>query len=95
MVYYAACAILKRGVFAMMGSTTDSNADVISSHSTALHMPYVTTGIMHSVGDYSGSEKGFIFSLSIPYDRAIIDVIRHYMWTSVYYVYDSEFGRSC
>lgn len=80
-----ACATLKRGVFALVGSVDDATSDVIASYSKALQMPYVTTGLVNGDG-------GFTFSMNVPYDRAIVDVIRYYNWNYVYYIYDSEFG---
>jgi hypothetical protein len=76
---------LKRGVFALVGASDEAVSDVIASYSRVMHMPYVTTGLVAGGG-------GFTFSLSLPYDRAIVDLIRYYSWNTVYYIYDSEFG---
>ena len=53
-------------------------------------MPFVTPSMAVNV---SGQELGYELYMRPLYGRALIDVIKHYNWLKVYYIYESEEGK--
>ena len=62
----------------------------VQSYTETFHMPFVTPG----VAVQSPKELGYEVYLRPQYSRALFDIIRHYRWESVHYVFDSEEGKS-
>lgn len=50
------------------------------------------TGFRPAAGTPPGG-GGFVLYMRPLYDRALVDVIRHYKWPKIYYVYDTSEGR--
>lgn len=54
------------------------------------HLTTPPPRVVQSSADDGG---GYVLFMEPPYHRALADVIRHYQWPRVYYVYDNSLGR--
>lgn len=79
-----------RGVFSLFGSHTANTINTIKSFSSTFHIPYVTTSIAVNA---SRQELGYELYLRPLYVRAIVDLIRHYNWNEVWYIYNTNEGQ--
>ena len=64
--------------------------NMVKSITNAFHMPYVTPSMAVNM---TGQNLGYMLFMRPMYTKAIIDVIRHYQWTKIYYLYDTEEGE--
>lgn len=53
-------------------------------------MPFVTPSLAVNV---SGQELGYELYMRPMYGRALIDIMKHYHWDKVHYIYNSEEGK--
>ena len=61
------------------------------SYTNTFHVPYVTTSMPVNV---TGQNNSNMFYMRPLYAQAIIDVIKYHGWTKVFYLFDSEEGKS-
>ena len=95
------CQVMSHGVFAFFASHTAATISTIRSYSQTFHMPFVmsNTAINISSGSTSSSggqhrpELGYELFVRPHYARAIVDIIRHYNWRDIWYLYNSDDGE--
>lgn len=81
---------MSSGIFALFGTHDMRTINTVRSFTQAFHMPYVTPSL---AVNSSNQNTGYVLYMRPHYTQAIIDIIKHYRWTIVYYVYDSEDGE--
>ena len=83
------CQLMSKGIFALFGSHTANTVNTIKSFSSTFHMPYVTTSVAVNTPH---QELGYELYLRPYYIHAIVDLLKHYNWTEVWYIYNSNEG---
>jgi len=102
------CSALSRGAFALFAETSSRTLDAVASFSRTLAVPLVTPSApidtLPTVDrrDVAGNDAtsvrapadttSYVVFMRPPYQRALSDVVQHYKWTRVYYVYDNDEG---
>ncbi|XP_046997299.1 glutamate receptor 1-like [Schistocerca americana] len=86
------CSQFSRGVFALLGAVSPDSFDTLHSYSNTFQMPFVTPWFPENVLAPSSGLLDYAISMRPDYHKAIIDVVRHYGWKSVIYMYDSNDG---
>jgi len=92
---FAVCSTLSKGVFVIVGSVHRSALRAIDSFTRTFSIPYISISDPAADGILQrGSEEGseYILHLVPGYHRTILDVAKHYHWTTVFYIYDSDEG---
>jgi len=100
--------VVSRGAFAFFAETSSVTADAVVSFSRTLAVPLVTPSApvdtlpvfdrRHPGNDDDASvlapadTDSYVVFMRPPYHRALADVILHYKWTRVFYVYDNNEG---
>jgi len=87
---------MSNGVFALFGVTLSSTQRSIESFASSFNMPYVTPSAPTPSWTTARRNATAAFTLYIrpTYHRAVIDVVRVYRWTKIYYIYDDNDGTS-
>ncbi|KAJ8297895.1 hypothetical protein KUTeg_024426 [Tegillarca granosa] len=82
------CKQMSHGVFLFFGMSSIRSMDIVRSYCKRFHMPYISP----SLSDVSVhmDPEGFQIHMKPPYTEALVEMIRHYEWHSVHYLYDSE-----
>ena len=78
------------GVFMMFGTHNMLTLNDIRSYMSAFHIPFITTG--QSV-NASGQHEQYNVYMRPYLADAIVDVMKHYGWRRVHYIYDSQDGK--
>ncbi|KAL8621464.1 hypothetical protein ACOMHN_058226 [Nucella lapillus] len=84
---------MSSGVFAILGQKDTSTSDIVRSFTSVFHMPFLTPSpapptpfpLPHSPASYE-------LHLRPDKTAAIVDMIRHFGWRHVHYLYDSDEG---
>ncbi|CAK1554887.1 unnamed protein product [Leptosia nina] len=84
------CTQFARGVFAMLGAVNPESFDTLHSYTNTFQMPFVTPWFPEKVIPPSSGLIDHAVSMRPDYHRAIIDVIHHYGWDEIIYMYDSH-----
>ena len=84
------CSQMFGGRFALFGTHDMRTVNTVRSYTNKFHMPYVTSSMPVNV---TGQNNGYILYMRPLYTQAIIDIIRHYHWTRIFYVFDKEDGK--
>ena len=87
----AVCSTLSKGIFALFGVTNTSSLRTSESLTSTFNMPYVTPS---SPVNHSYEPSGFLLRMRPSYENAITDIVEHYKWGRVFYIYDSPEGKS-
>ena len=91
---FPVCAIMAKGVFALIGFANTSSLPTIQSYANTFHMPFVTPSALTNHTEIDQHPKrSYILHMRPLYDLAIVDIIRYYKWDKVYYMYDSNLGK--
>jgi hypothetical protein len=85
----AVCQVMAKGIFAFFASHTPSTLNTIKSYSSTFRMPFVTTGMAVNT---SRQEIGYELYVRPLYAKALVDIMSHYDWKEVWYIYDSNEG---
>lgn len=85
----AVCQVMAKGIFAFFAAHTPSTLNTIKSYSTTFRMPFVTSGMAVNT---SRQEVGYELYLRPLYARALVDIIRHYDWKEIWYIYNNNEG---
>ncbi|XP_050683637.1 glutamate receptor 1-like isoform X2 [Leptidea sinapis] len=86
------CNQFARGVFAMLGAVTPESFDTLHSYTNTFQMPFVTPWFPEKVIPPSSGLIDYALSMRPDYHQAIVDVILHYNWDEVIFIYDSHDG---
>ncbi|XP_061164306.1 glutamate receptor 2-like [Saccostrea echinata] len=82
------CDQMATGVFLFFGSKDTKSAETIESFTRQFHVPYVCPCLTKVVNPL----KNFQIHMKPPFTMAIVDMIRHYRWRNMIYLYDSTEG---
>ena len=77
---------MARGIVLLVGATNISSLPIVAAYTRSYKMPYVSAG--HLATDV----PGFSVQLWPQYQRAVVDLLKHYRWKGVYYLYDTLEG---
>lgn len=77
------------GVFLFFGSKDTKSAETIESFTRKFHVPYVCPCLTKVVD----AKNNFQIHMKPPFTMAIVDMIRHYRWRNIIYLYDSTEGK--
>ncbi|GAU98437.1 hypothetical protein RvY_09586 [Ramazzottius varieornatus] len=94
----AVCAQMKKGIFAMMGLSRPGLYSTMQSYSQSFQMPYINlnflpnhTGLDKSpINNLALSSNNFHLNLRPFHAPAVVDLVRHYGWKDLVYLYDSD-----
>ncbi|XP_067118229.1 glutamate receptor 1-like isoform X2 [Centruroides vittatus] len=83
------CNQLSRGIFALVSPTSEPSYHTLAAYTNTFQMPLVSPSFPEA-----GADRDMQFALNMKpvYLRAIVDVIKHYQWKSIIYLYDSDDG---
>ncbi|XP_056009393.1 glutamate receptor 2-like [Ostrea edulis] len=82
------CDQMATGVFLFFGSKDTKSAEIIESFTRKFHVPYVCPCLTTVVN----TKRNFQIHMKPPFTMAIVDMIRHYNWRNMIYLYDSTEG---
>ncbi|KAK8754930.1 hypothetical protein V5799_002369 [Amblyomma americanum] len=82
---------MSRGIITVVAPNVGSSYETLVSLSNTFHMPFVSTSFPE-LASYRPASFGV--SLKPNYIPAILDVISHYNWSFIIYLYDSDDGLS-
>ena len=80
---------MQNGIFLLFGAHRMATLPTVKSYTETFHMPFVTPGVAIK----SHKELGYEIYMRPQYSKALFDIIRHYGWESVHYVFDTEEGN--
>lgn len=83
------CDQMATGVFLFFGSKDTKSAEIIESFTRKFHVPYVCPCLTTVVN----TKRNFQIHMKPPFTMAIVDMIRHYNWRNMIYLYDSTEGE--
>ncbi|XP_077519446.1 glutamate receptor 1-like isoform X2 [Amblyomma americanum] len=83
------CHQMSRGIITVVAPNVGSSYETLVSLSNTFHMPFVSTSFPE-LASYRPASFGV--SLKPNYIPAILDVISHYNWSFIIYLYDSDDG---
>lgn len=83
------CHQMSRGIITVVAPNVGSSYETLVSLSNTFHMPFVSTSFPEMA---SFRPAFFGVSLKPNYIPAILDVISHYNWSFIIYLYDSDDG---
>ncbi|XP_055342806.1 glutamate receptor-like isoform X2 [Paramacrobiotus metropolitanus] len=92
------CQQMKKGIFAMMGLTQTTLYSTLNSYSQSFHMPYINLNFMPNqtslmkAASIAPSNSNFHLNLRPFHAAALVDLIRHYDWKDLIYLYDEDEG---
>ncbi|XP_068222517.1 glutamate receptor 1-like isoform X2 [Palaemon carinicauda] len=86
------CRQFSRPVYAMVGSVQPDSFDTLHSYANTFQMPFVTPWFPENVPNPSSGLMDYATSMRPEYHQAIIDLIHHYRWDHIIYLYDSHDG---
>lgn len=84
------CSLVSNGIFALFGMHDMRTINTLRSFTQALHLPYVTPSL---AVNNSIPNMSYMLYMRPLHTQAIMDVIKHYRWTVLYYLYNSEDGN--
>ena len=84
------CAILKNGTFAMVATTTATSYETLISYSNTFQIPFVSPSFPYHT---RLRQTKYGISMRPDYLPAILDLIQHYRWRQIVYIYDSDDGK--
>lgn len=82
---------MSSGVTVFLGKKDIRSLDIIQSFTKTFHMPYLSPSLSEDTAQ--DEEGGFEIHMKPPHTQAIIDLILHFGWTRVHYLYDSDEGK--
>lgn len=82
---------MSKGIFALFAKHTMNTINTIKSYSATFHMPFITSGMAVNT---SRQEVGYELYIRPHYARALLELIMHYNWREVWYLYNSNEGQS-
>ncbi|XP_042864773.1 glutamate receptor 1-like [Penaeus japonicus] len=87
------CRQFSRTVFAIVGAVQPDSFDTLHSYANTFQIPFVTPWFPENVPNPSSGLMDYATSMRPDYHRAIIDLIIHYRWDHIIYLYDSHDGE--
>lgn len=87
---WTVCASMELGMLAFYSQTRPQTFFTSKSYSETYEMPVVTPSPPINI---SCRPNQYMIFVHPPYDRALVDIVRHYGWKIVFYVYDTDDGE--
>ena len=84
------CSQMFSGRSVLFGMHDMRTVNTVRSYTNTFHIPYVTSSMPVNV---TGQNNGYMLYMRPLYTQAIIDIIKHYRWARIFYVFDSEDGK--
>ena len=84
------CSIMSKGIFAFYGVANMTTITTLSSYTNIFHMPYVTPDLPMNI---TTENQAFIIRMQPTFGRAMREVVKHFRWTRVFYIYDLDDGK--
>ncbi|KAF0301155.1 Glutamate receptor 1 [Amphibalanus amphitrite] len=84
--------VFSLGVHLMLGYVNPDAFDTLHSYANTFQMPFVAPWFPQKVRQMSTS-LDYALSMRPEYHQAVLDIINHYRWDDVIYLYDSEDGE--
>ncbi|KAL4230944.1 Glutamate receptor 2 [Mactra antiquata] len=84
----AICSLLKKGVYGIIGISDASALSTIQSYSNTFKVPFISLSMTQNSSNH-GQFQLFIRPVFI---NGLLDVIIHYGWERILYVYDTDEG---
>lgn len=81
---------MNRGIFTLVAPTAEASYDTLASYSNTFQVPFISPAFPELSSDRPAH---YGLSLRPRYLRAILDVIIHYNWKVIYYLYDTDGGK--
>ena len=81
---------MSTGVFAILGQKDIATTNIVRSVTSTFHMPYVTPS---PVPPRLLNTLSYELHVRPDNTAAIVDVIRHFQWRQIHYMYDSDEGE--
>ena len=81
---------MSKGIFALFGVTKRTSLRTVDSFGRTFNMPYVTPSAPERE---SGLFNAFTLYLRPLYHHALIDIVKLYGWTKVFYIYHTPEGK--
>lgn len=86
---FSVCSLTANGIFALFGTHSIDTLRTLKTYINRLHMPYITTSQPMVTPDQM---LGYELYMLPDYTKALLDLITHYHWKRIHYVYDSNEG---
>ena len=87
---------MSNGVFALFGVTPATGQRAIESFASSFNMPYVSPSApapsWTGAGARHNASAAFTIYLRPTYHQAVIELVRAFRWTKIYYIYDDNDG---
>ena len=90
------CQMVSKRTLATLGVVDESTLGTLDSFTRAFHVPFVTTGtVPPTLGVSTRRAGGGSYTLYVrpSYDEALLSIVRHYNWTDILYLYDTDAGN--
>ena len=96
------CELMQNGIVTVYGSHTMATNDVIKSYTDTFQLPFISSNVAINYSAISSSlslpssqlpVQGFQMFVRPLYAKALLDLIRHYAWKDLWYIFDSEEGE--
>jgi len=83
--------MMSKGIFALFAKHTMNTINTIKSYSATFHMPFVSSGMAVNT---SRQEVGYELYIRPHYARALLELIVHYNWREIWYLYNTNEGQN-
>jgi len=84
--------MMSKRTLATLGVVEESTLGTLDSFTRTFHVPFVTTTTVPTLNVSTRLDGGYILFLRPSYDEALLSIVRHYNWTNILYLYDSDSG---
>jgi hypothetical protein len=81
---------MRTGVFLFFGTKSINSLEIVDDYTRRFHMPYISPSLSRVA---ITSFDNFQISMKPPITQAIVDIIVHFNWDVVHYLYDSNEGE--
>jgi len=83
------CNLMSNGIFALFGTHRINSINTLKSFTRMFKMPFISSSMAVNT---SGQELGYELYMRPYYAQAFVDMLKHYEWREIYYIYDSNEG---
>ena len=85
---------MRDGVFLFFGTKSITSLEIVDDFTRRFHMPYISPSLSRVATSYNDYfYDNFQISMKPPITQAIVDIIDHFNWDLVHYLYDSNEGK--
>ena len=103
--HFAVCSVVAaHSATALLGNERRNALPLIDAFARTFHVPYVSVtssppnaaavmATRDAAAEAGEEDRAFVLYIQPSYRRAIVDVVRQYRWTRIYYIYTDPEGR--